>query len=147
MTLEELYEAINQQLQTIKTHEEFANVTVEDEDNSDEIVRPSVRVLISDFTTEKANTYGRTHSANPEIFYFSQDDNFSNEENVKMQTILEDLFIDGVWVGETLIEPERLEVQKEPGTLYCKLVGMAHTTYNVEETGEEIETLEFGMEV
>ena len=147
MTLEGLYKAINQQLQTIKEHEEFSNVTVEDEDNSDEILRPSVRVLISDFTTEKIGNYGKNHSANPEIFYFSQSDDFSNEENVKMQTILENLFIDGIWVGDVLIEPTRLEFQKEPGTLYCKLVGMSYITYNVEETGEEIETLELGMEV
>ena len=147
MTLEGLYKAINQQLQTIKEHEEFSNVTVEDEDNSDETLRPSVRVLISDFTTEKIGNYGKNHSANPEIFYFSQSDDFSNEENVKMQTILEDLFIDGLLVDGILIEPERLEFQKSPGELYCKLAGMAHTSYNVEETGEEIETLELGMEV
>lgn len=147
MTLEGLYRAINLQLQTIKNHEEFAGVTVENEDNSDEIVRPSVRTLISDFKTEKVSTYGKFHSASPEIFYFSKDDDFSNEENVKMQTILEDLFIDGLWVDGVLIEPEHLEFQKEPGTLYCKLVNMTHTSYNVEETGEEIETLELGMEV
>ncbi|MFW5671837.1 MAG: phage tail terminator family protein [Acetivibrio ethanolgignens] len=146
MTLEELYKAINAKMQKIREYAGFEGVSVENEDNDDKIKRPSIRVLIEDYTSERVNFCGIIHTASPGIYYFSKNEDFSNEENIKMQEILEELFIDGVEIGLAAIEPERLEFKKEPGMLYCKLSNMKHTIYAAEETGEPMEDVKLDME-
>ncbi len=146
MTLEELYCAINSRLCEIPFNKQFSEVVIEDEDSNEIIKRPSIRVIISDFKAQKYNFCGTTYTANPEIYYFSKSEEFSNEENIEMQQILEHLFLGGVQVGNATIEPKELQFAKETGLLYCKLVNMEHTVFNVEESGEIIETLELTME-
>lgn len=141
MTLEELYRGINEKLGKIKDYPHFKQVTVENEDNDDEIKRPSVRVIVADYAVEKVNRHGVKHAASPEIYYYSKNEAFSNEENVEMEQVLENLFLKGIQIKGALIEPARIGFQKEPGILCCKLENMEHTVYTVEEEGEEIEEL------
>ena len=103
ITLLEINRSINNKIKNAKLNTEFEDVDITSEDVNEPIIRPSIKVSITNSTSGKFNSSCRERNLTVRIYYFCRDRYNFKIENIKMQEILENAFLDDLQVTESFL--------------------------------------------
>lgn len=142
VTLIEINKAINDKIKASKIDTEFNDVPIVAEDVSEPIIRPSIKVGIETPTNGKFNANCREKNLTCMVYFFAKDRYKYKVDNLKMQDILENAFLDDLMVKEGFFIPiESIESEVVDTVLICSF-----DLYSVEllpdsDTNELMESL------
>lgn len=143
LTLVEINKEINNTIESALERAGFKNVPLVAEDLSEPIIRPSIKVEIEGSRNGRLNSCTREKTLTVRVHFFASNLRKYKMENLKMQDVLEDAFLDGLYVNGAYIPIEDVESDITDTVLICSF-----EMYLVEEivwqdtidpiTGEEI---------
>ena len=147
LTLLEIHKAINDTVKKGLKNTEFSDAILRPEDVSEPIVRPSIKVQIDNSNNGRRNSCFREKTLTVRIYFFASDIRKYKIENLKMQDVLENSFLDGMYIEGAYIPINDVESDVTDTVLTCSfqlyLVELAEWQENVHpETGEPIEPME-----
>jgi hypothetical protein len=154
VTLIEINKAINDSIKGALALTEYnPNELIVAEDVSEPIIRPSIKVAIENSTNGKFNANCREKNLTCRVYFFAKDRNKYKLDNVKMQELLENTFIEGLKIKEGFHIPiESVESEVTDTVLICsfdlyvvELLPEA-TTNPIGELIEPMEALELKLE-
>lgn len=142
--------AINEMIVNSLKDTEFSEVPIIAEDVSEPIVRPSLKVQFGKDNTGKFNSCTKERTLTVRVYFFAKDRKKYKIDNLKIQDILENVFLDDVRVTDTFYMPiteEGVDFNTTDSVLQCSfdlysLEEIVDTT-QYEETGELILNFEY----
>ncbi|HBM74715.1 MAG TPA: hypothetical protein DD429_04075 [Clostridiaceae bacterium] len=146
VTLIEINKAINDRIKESKLGTEFNNVPIIPEDVSEPIIRPSIKVSIGYSSNGNFNAHCREKTLTCRVYFFARDRYKYKIDNLKMQDILENAFLNDLEIKEGFFIPvDNVESEVIDTVLVCSF-----DLYTVEEladtdTSELMETLELNL--
>lgn len=143
LTLLEMNVAINDTIKAALVGTDFESVPLQLEYESDIAIRPSIKVAIESLKTTKVNSNSREKTLTTRVYFFATDLYKYKADFSKMQALLENTLLDGLYVGETYIPITGLDSEVIDATLK-----LSFDLYVVEllpdtETSELMENLEY----
>lgn len=138
ITLSQLKNAINNQINDSLRNSIYENIPILAADLSEPIIRPSIKVLLEDSRAGKFNGNFFERDITCRIYFFSQNDKIYFDDCYLMQELLEMGFYDGLyisgsyWVGIDEIESNIIDTVLE----------VTFTLYYLEETDPADKDLE-----
>lgn len=145
ITIIEINKAINNKIKTSIVDTEFSTVPLNPEDVT-KIIRPSIKVAIENSTNGKFNSNCREKNLTCRVYFFAKDRYKYKTDNVKMQDLLENAFLDDIKVKEGFFIPiESVNSEVVDSVLVCSF-----DLYSIEllpeptinDIGEPIEVME-----
>jgi hypothetical protein len=120
LTLININKAINDRINLIKSNTDYSNVKIVAEDVSEPIIRPSLKVELDNSSNGKYNSLIRERLLSYKIYFFAQDSKKYKFDNIKMQEILENGFLEALELSESFfVEVENFESIVVDTVLIC----------------------------
>lgn len=116
MTILEINKAIIDQLKPNLTGN-FSTVEFSAEDLTEPIIRPSIKVTMGDHNLSRYTGSSTERSLTIRLYFFATSAIKNKFENLGMQEIIEQTFIDGLTVGEEIISIDSIETTTADGVL------------------------------
>lgn len=140
ITLVDIYKAVKHTIENSLVDTDFSNVPIVAED-TEEIKRPSLKISMDGNKTEKFNN-NKERTLTVRVYFYAKDRYKYRIDNLKMQDILENVFLEDVKVTDTFYMPileDGIESSVIDGVLECSF-----DLYSVEEIEDttECETLD-----
>lgn len=116
------------------------------EDVVEAIVRPAIKVRLEGSKNGKFNALCKEKNITVRIYFWAKDKNKYSIDNLKMQEILENAFLDDIEINENFINIESLESEVSDSILICSfdLYFIEEIVY--EDTSEPMEELFLNLE-
>jgi hypothetical protein len=142
VTLLEINKAVNDKLKAALVGTEFYEVKIVAEDLAKGVKRPSVKVGIDNSQNAKFNALCREKTLTIRIYFFAKDRYNYKIDNVKMQNIIEDAFLDDLEVKEGFFIPiDSVESEVTDTVLICSFDLYAVELLPDTDSSEPMETL------
>lgn len=118
--LTEINKSINNTIKNALIDTEFATVPIVAEDLSEPIIRPSFKIGIENSSNGKFNLNCREKTLTVRVYFFSSDVRKYKIENMKMQDLIENAFLNGLEITEEFYVPiEEVESEISDTVLIC----------------------------
>lgn len=146
ITLLALNKAVNDRIMQALVDTEFSTVNLVAEDVTEPIIRPSIKTNIESSTNGKYNSSCREKTLTCRVYFFAKDRYKYKIDNLKMQDLLENTFLDDLEVGENFYIPiENVNSEVSDTVLICSFD--LHTIELLPDTdaSELIETLNISL--
>lgn len=104
VALSTILKAVNQNILNALTDTNYNKIKIESKNFTDGITRPSIRVLYST-GTGKFNSALKERLLNIKILFYAKDKNNYNLDNINMQDILENAFLEDLLIQEGFYMP------------------------------------------
>lgn len=146
----QINKAVNDTINNALIDSDFSSVPIIAEDVKEPIVRPSIKVQLENTRTGKFNSCSKERTLTVRVYFFAKDRYKYKIDNLKMQQILEDIFLEDVKVTGTFYMPiteEGIECNVTDSVLQCSF-----DLYSLEEIYddsdlENIEELNFNLSI
>jgi hypothetical protein len=119
LTLLEINKEINNTIKNALKHTEFKDAPLRPEDVEEPIIRPSIKVEIQSSRNGRFNSCMREKTLTVRVYFFASDLRKYKKENAKMQDILENAFLDGLYAKGVYIPIEDVESDVADTVLIC----------------------------
>ena len=100
----DIYDGVKSTIESALIDTSFSAVPVIAEDNEG-IVRPSIKINMDENKTEKLNCNNKERTLTVRVYFFAKDKNKYKIDNLKMQDILENAFLNDVKVTDAFYMP------------------------------------------
>ncbi len=118
VTLIEINKAITSKIRQAIADTEYRDIPIPATDVTESMIRPSLKFFIEASSNGRFNANCREKALTCRIYFFAEDRNKYNLDNIEMQDILETAFLDGVTVKEGFYIPvESVESEVVDGVL------------------------------
>ncbi len=104
IALSSILKAVNQNILNALADTDYSNVKITSKDFTDGIIRPSIRVLYNS-SAGKYNASLKERLLNIKILFYAKDKNNYNLDNINMQDILENAFLEDLFIQEGFYMP------------------------------------------
>ncbi|HBJ1646511.1 TPA: hypothetical protein LA462_000981 [Clostridium botulinum] len=122
ITLLEINKGINEAIESALNETEFCNVTIRAEDLKEDIVRPSIKVMMDDGTSGKFNSCCKERTLTIRVYFYAKNKDKPKIENIKMREIIENAFLEDLKVSDTFYIPiDNVESVVTDGVLICTI--------------------------
>ncbi|NFO89161.1 hypothetical protein FDC58_17725 [Clostridium botulinum] len=122
ITLVEINKGINEAIEAALNETEFCNVTIRAEDLKEDIVRPSIKVMMDDGTSGKHNSCCKERTLTIRVYFYAKNKDKPKIENMKMREIIENAFLEDLKVSDTFYIPiDNVESVVSDGVLICTI--------------------------
>ncbi|MGN2369259.1 phage tail terminator family protein [Clostridium cagae] len=122
ITLLEINKGINEAIEAALNETEFCNVTIRAEDLKEDIVRPSIKVMMDDGTSGKFNSCCKERTLTVRVYFYAKNKDKPKIENIKMREIIENAFLEDLKVSDTFYIPiDNVESVVTDGVLICTI--------------------------
>ncbi|OSA89056.1 UNVERIFIED_ORG: hypothetical protein B2H98_13935 [Clostridium botulinum] len=122
ITLLEINKGINEAIEAALNDTEFCNVTIRAEDLKEDIVRPSIKVMLDDGTSGKFNSCCKERTLTIRVYFYAKNKDKPKIENIKMREIIENAFLEDLKVSDTFYIPiDNVESVISDGVLICTI--------------------------
>lgn len=105
ITLIQINKAINNVITNALANTEFKDVEVNPSDLKDSIPRPSLRVVFDNTKTGRFNSQLKERNLTVRLYFYAKDKNKYKIDNLKMQDILENAFLEDIKVTDVFYMP------------------------------------------
>ncbi len=105
ISLLQINTAINNMIQNALIDTEFSNVPIVAEDVTEPIERPSIKIQLDNNRTGKFNSCNKERTLTVRVYFFAKDRNKYKLDNLEMQDIIENAFLEEVKVTDTFYIP------------------------------------------
>lgn len=120
VTLIEINKAINSKIEAALIGTPFSEVPLLAEDISEAIKRPSIKVEIDNPSLGNFNANCRERNLTCRVYFFAKDRDKFKIDNMKMQEILTNALLDGLYVSDNFFIPiDNVEGDVVDGVLIC----------------------------
>lgn len=120
VTIIEINKSINDRIKAALIDSEFEAVPLVADDVEEPILRPSIKVDIENSTNGKFNANSREKSLTCRIYFFAKDRHKYKIDNMKMQDLIENAFLDGLYVTDSFHIPiENVSSEVTDSVLIC----------------------------
>lgn len=158
VTLKQINKAINNTVKSALVDTEFVNVEIVSEDTTEalkketdgsyiNVIRPSIKVTFDTTQSGKINSQLKERTLPVRVYFFAKDKNKPKLDNLAMQDLLENVFLEDVKVTDTFYMPiaEDIECSTTDGVLQ-----VTFDLYSLEEIYDDsnlepIEELNFNL--
>lgn len=147
LTLLQIDTAINEKIRKALAGTEFESIPLTFEDNAENLIRPSIKVVVDNLKIEKFNSNCREKTFTMSVSFFAKDIYKSNADISKMQELLESTLLDDIYVETICIPVSNLNSEMKDGNL--KISFELYTSELIPDTdsSEIMESLKFKEEV
>ncbi|WP_321833631.1 phage tail terminator family protein [Clostridium butyricum] len=122
ITLQEINKGINEAIEAALNETEFSNVTIRAEDLKEDIVRPSIKVILDDGTSGKFNSCCKERTLTVRVYFYAKNKDKPKIENLKMREIIENVFLEDLKISDTFYIPiDNVESDIADGVLICSI--------------------------
>ena len=116
ITLKQINKAINDTIKGALSDTNFSDVPIISEDtqealkkgpdgSTNSVIRPSIKVKLERSKTEKFNSCNKERTLTVRVYFFARDRNKYKLDNLEMQDIIENAFLEDVKVTDTFYMP------------------------------------------
>ncbi|WP_066452678.1 phage tail terminator family protein [Anaerotruncus rubiinfantis] len=119
MTLFDINLAVNERIKSAKKGGAFENVPLIDQDVEEPIERPSIKVETGDGNGGKFNGCCLERTVTVRIYFFAKNRQRPKPENTEMRELLENAFMDDLFVGSGAIPIDEVQSVVTDGVLIC----------------------------
>jgi hypothetical protein len=105
ITLIQINKAVNNSIENALIDTEFSEVPIIAEDVSEPIVRPSLKIQIGNTKTGKFNKNNKERTLTVRVYFFAKDRYKYKIDNLKMQELIENAFLEDLKVTDTFFVP------------------------------------------
>lgn len=144
----DINKAINSTIdQALSQDDNFKDVEIVAEDVTEPIIRPSIKIQFEDSTNGRFNVNMREKKITCRIYFFCKDRYHYKIDNMKMQELIENVFIMGLYVPDNFYIPiDSVDSIVSDTVLQCSfdintLEDIPEETIN-KDTGEDYEDME-----
>lgn len=136
ITFLDINKAINNKIKSMIVNTEFSQVPIVAEDVTEPIVRPSFKVSVES-KCGNFNSVCREKSVTVQIYFFAKDRYKYKVENSKIQDLLQDGLLDGIYLNGSHISIDEVECDIVDTVLVCEF-----EMYLLEEIQEDLSNVE-----
>ncbi|WMI80904.1 phage tail terminator family protein [Anaerotignum sp. MB30-C6] len=122
LTLIEINKAINNTIKKALGFTDFKDVPLCPEDVTEPIIRPSIKVEMDSSKNGRLNSCMREKTLTIRVYFFASNLRKYKIENLKMQDVLENAFLDGLYVDGAYIPIEEVESDVTDTVLICSFI-------------------------
>lgn len=120
VTLLEINKAINNKIEEALANTDFKMVPIVASDILEPIARPSIKVQIENSNNGLFNSQCREKNLTIRVYFFASDRNKYKMENLKMQDLLENAFLEDLQISDSFYIPiEEVESEVIDTVLEC----------------------------
>lgn len=101
----QINKAVNNTIESALISTEFKDIKITSSDFTDGIPRPSLRIRIEKSKNGKFNNHNKERTLTVRVYFYAKDKNKYRMDNLKMQDIIENSFLNDVKVTDTFYMP------------------------------------------
>lgn len=146
ITLIDVTKAIETKIKNALVGTVFSTIKLTPEDVVESITRPAIKVRLEGSNNGKINALCKEKNITVRIYFWAKDKNKYSIDNLKMQEILENTFLDEIEVNEYFINIENIESEVSDGVLICSFDLYFVEEIIYEDTSEPMEELNLNLE-
>lgn len=147
LTLLQVDTAINEKIRKALAGTEFESIPLTFEDNAENLIRPSMKVVVDSLKIAKFNSNCREKTFTMSVSFFAKDIYKCNADISKMQELLEDALLDDIYVESICIPVSNLNSEMKDGILKISFELYVSELLPDTDFSETMESLEFKEEV
>lgn len=139
MNAKDIQKAINLTLKKGLEGTRFQTVPIEPEDESEDIRRPSIRLVIE--TSYSREMMLKIMNTSTEVFFYAEDSDRYTIDCLDFEEIIQNILLDGIQVNENLIQPLQVDCRTTKGVHITSFTISSVEVMKNDETLEEVEEI------
>lgn len=147
LTILQINTAINEKMKKAMAGTEFESVPLIFEDNSESLIRPSIKVAVENLKVVKLNSNCREKTFTINVTFFAKDMYKCKTDNSKMQELLETVLLEDMYVENIYIPVLNLDSDLKDGNLKISFELYISELMPELDSSETMESLKFKEEV
>lgn len=147
LTIVQINTAINEKIKKATAGTEFESVPMTFEDNSENLLRPSIKVAVENLKVAKLNSNCREKTFTISVTFFAKDMYKCKTDNSKMQELLENALLEDIYVENIYIPLVNLDSDLKDGNLKISFELYISELIPDTDSSEIMESLKFKEEV
>ncbi|WP_321994827.1 phage tail terminator family protein [Clostridium butyricum] len=145
ITLLDVNKEIISKLKKSLSKEGHNNIKILESDLSEPIIRPSFKIFMEDPSYEALNSRYRENTVTIEIYFFATDIKKYKLENLKMQSLIETTFIEGLRIDDCFFIPINKVHSEIQDTVLVSSFDIEMVQEIEEDPGEPMEDLNLNI--